>query len=649
MASDVFGPVIDQYQKLGEGLLETAVRVITEKAVVIQDLGDIGKTVNGDIIGVSQSLVTLSGSLGDFQDSVASYYDKYFTDTEKQIRSQEKLSKLFGDLNIALPTSTQGFRSLVDAIDLTTLSGQETFTTLMSISGAFSEFSAKVLEGFNAEKSNALELAALQRTLVDEQKTALNTAIDAAKSLLTSFSGIITSIETTMGELIKSGTGTTQRGLIASFWEKRAQLDLILSKNGNLTTAEANQMQTLVGELGTLSTSIQTGTLGDKAGITGSLVGELGNIRDELRLDEKILTVQIVDAGGTVVNTSTEGTLALLAKAITTYNANIEASLQVSSGGLTFEDFKAGGLLTTSDEIAFRQSFTADSSTSYKTELDALRENLSYLTLGTTDVTGFMKQLQGVDPTGYGNVIEFLGGLESIPSTITGAFDKMGAELANTITSLTSQVGKATIAATKSYNTSNDLLKAEYVTATKARETEYKALMHLKTDATWTGSWTDLLDAASVATAKKYGFALEGNGTLANNITMQSIADKANALPVPVLKTASTKSTTLSNLQALLSQAQANLASLPSFAVGTPYVTNDMTANIHRGEMVIDEQASRALRKYGIPNPSNHSGYDTRPILGSIYNTLEDMSGYLKRLDKNFETVMQGNRLRTVV
>lgn len=40
---------------------------------------------------------------------------------------------------------------------------------------------------------------------------------------------------------------------------------------------------------------------------------------------------------------------------------------------------------------------------------------------------------------------------------------------------------------------------------------------------------------------------------------------------------------------------------LPSFDTGTPYVSRDMTANIHEGEIIMDRASANALRKYGIP------------------------------------------------
>ena len=47
---------------------------------------------------------------------------------------------------------------------------------------------------------------------------------------------------------------------------------------------------------------------------------------------------------------------------------------------------------------------------------------------------------------------------------------------------------------------------------------------------------------------------------------------------------------------------------LPSFAIGSEYIPYDMTANIHKGEMVVDAQAAAAMRRYGVSPAANDSG-----------------------------------------
>ena len=136
MANDVFGTVLSQYQKLGEGMLETAVRVITEKEVLLQDLANVNKTITGNVLDITQSLVDLSGGLTKFSDANSSYFENYFSDAEKSAVYQKNLESVYKSMNVTMPTTIAGFRSTVDALDLNTQSGRETYVSLMNIADA---------------------------------------------------------------------------------------------------------------------------------------------------------------------------------------------------------------------------------------------------------------------------------------------------------------------------------------------------------------------------------------------------------------------------------------------------------------------------------------------------------------------------------
>jgi hypothetical protein len=68
---------------------------------------------------------------------------------------------------------------------------------------------------------------------------------------------------------------------------------------------------------------------------------------------------------------------------------------------------------------------------------------------------------------------------------------------------------------------------------------------------------------------------------------------------------------------------------LPSFDVGSPYITQDMTAQIHKSEMIIDPQSSNVLRKYGINVNSNNLSND------DVIAELRKMSARLESIEKS--------------
>ena len=87
--------------------------------------------------GAANSIVNLLGGTDDFQARVASYYQNFFTQGERLTNAQDDLTVSFQQLSLAVPQTRAGFRALVEAQDLTTKSGQETFASLIDLSDQF--------------------------------------------------------------------------------------------------------------------------------------------------------------------------------------------------------------------------------------------------------------------------------------------------------------------------------------------------------------------------------------------------------------------------------------------------------------------------------------------------------------------------------
>jgi hypothetical protein len=71
----------------------------------------------------------------------------------------------------------------------------------------------------------------------------------------------------------------------------------------------------------------------------------------------------------------------------------------------------------------------------------------------------------------------------------------------------------------------------------------------------------------------------------------------------------------LTLLTALLASGTPLANSLNSYAVGSSYVPYDMTANIHQGEMIIDQASANVLRNYGIPSSG---AADNRELIDEV-------------------------------
>ena len=175
-AEAIFG-FATAYQKAGEGMLDTVTRLATDLTVVNDAMDRIGNTAftgstdPQNLIALSESLIEMAGGLDEFASSVMNYYDKFFSETEKQARLQQDLTEQLENLNMALPMSRSGFKALVESLDVTTVSGQQAFVTLMNLSDAADDYYSYLEDAMSAANDLAMSLddQLRQRTMTDEE------------------------------------------------------------------------------------------------------------------------------------------------------------------------------------------------------------------------------------------------------------------------------------------------------------------------------------------------------------------------------------------------------------------------------------------------------------------------------------------------
>src|SRR5690606_35551348 len=71
-----------------------------------------------------------------------------------------------------------------------------------------------------------------------------------------------------------------------------------------------------------------------------------------------------------------------------------------------------------------------------------------------------------------------------------------------------------------------------------------------------------------------------------------------------------------------------------SFAVGTSFVPHDMTANIHKGEIIIDPRSSDILRRYGIEVQGRGNTQALERSVDELVAENKRMSEYLYQITK---------------
>lgn len=96
-----------------------------------------GKDNTNNILTMSNSLVKIFGSIDNLNNSFNAYYSNFYSTAEKTARQWEQVDAVFASLNISAPRTREGFRGIVEGLDLNTSKGQSAFKALMDVQAAF--------------------------------------------------------------------------------------------------------------------------------------------------------------------------------------------------------------------------------------------------------------------------------------------------------------------------------------------------------------------------------------------------------------------------------------------------------------------------------------------------------------------------------
>ncbi|WP_137171443.1 tape measure protein [Massilia sp. HP4] len=188
---------LEQFQKVGEGYLETLTRVATNYqavAVVTDSLGMTFGSLGLASVGARERLIDLVGGLDEFTSSADQFLSDFYSDKERADALRGRITPTLDQFGIktGAEDSLQQFRSVVTGLDVTTEAGARAYATLMQIAPAFKQIAdvdAKVFEE-RADLQKQLDeltlsetqLLAKQRAALDESNRALFDQIQAVKA-----------------------------------------------------------------------------------------------------------------------------------------------------------------------------------------------------------------------------------------------------------------------------------------------------------------------------------------------------------------------------------------------------------------------------------------------------------------------------------
>lgn len=139
LAETWFGELIKAYQKADEGMYEAAVRIAMEMVMVQEAItmtGNVVDTTTEGWIELSQTMIDAAGSLDDLMEAVDTYFNEFLTEAEQFSYLSRSLASAFEALDQTLPETRQGFKDLINSLDLTTEEGQELYVALLDLAGA---------------------------------------------------------------------------------------------------------------------------------------------------------------------------------------------------------------------------------------------------------------------------------------------------------------------------------------------------------------------------------------------------------------------------------------------------------------------------------------------------------------------------------
>lgn len=142
IGSSMVGAVADvsAYSKAGEDNLTTLSRLSSSLAAANATMAEFGRTLYASSLtgaDAAQKLVDAFGGLETFNAANDAYFRAFYSDAEQVAAQTSALDKEMARLGLTMPTTRDGFRALVDSVDISTESGRALYATLIGMAQAF--------------------------------------------------------------------------------------------------------------------------------------------------------------------------------------------------------------------------------------------------------------------------------------------------------------------------------------------------------------------------------------------------------------------------------------------------------------------------------------------------------------------------------
>lgn len=238
--------------------------------------------------GLSSDMIMGAGSISELTDAFSSYFDNFLSDDEQLTYNTQQLIEKFNTLNIALPTSKDGFRALLSSIDLTTASGQELYGRIIVLNDAFASVANETAKSI--EELNNLSFESFISS-VDKANDTFKSLKDTALSFINSF----------------SSSSDLKTNLI-SYNKKRAEFESYFLSDGTLKDGtDYDKVKSIYTDLSNVSKTLAS----NDDYLKNSLIDVFSNDINNFDFAQDVMKVKIVDGLGDLLSLNFEQVIAL--------------------------------------------------------------------------------------------------------------------------------------------------------------------------------------------------------------------------------------------------------------------------------------------------------------------------------------------------
>lgn len=167
---------------------------------------------------MAEQLISMAGGLEALKAGESSFFENFYTDTEKADYALSTVNKQFEAMGVKLPGTRDAYRDMVEALDRTTESGRQMYVTLTGMSGSAAQAFDILESRTNALNESMMGAAtnaqgAVQRAISAQQKrateayNATNTSLNDMVSTVTENVSGLNSVSTSLSAALKALRG----------------------------------------------------------------------------------------------------------------------------------------------------------------------------------------------------------------------------------------------------------------------------------------------------------------------------------------------------------------------------------------------------------------------------------------------------------